>query len=152
MTQLLGEYEVKLDSKGRFRVPTALLSQLGEESDLGFVINRGFEKNLMLYPKKVWDAYSEEVNNLNSYNKDNLKFIRYFYRGAQKVSKDSSDRILVNKRLLDYAGIKGEMVLLALNNRIEIWANETYQLQLEEEPEDFADIASHVMGGINPES
>ena len=41
--QLLGEYEVRLDGKGRFRMPSGLLTQLGDWQRGNFVINRGFE-------------------------------------------------------------------------------------------------------------
>jgi len=51
MVQLLGEYDCKIDAKGRLRMPSALLKQLGELESYKFVVNRGFEKCLMLYPE-----------------------------------------------------------------------------------------------------
>ena len=149
MQQLLGEYECKMDAKGRMRLPSALIAQLGEEELHQFVINRGFEKCLMLYPDEVWSTISEQVNRLNQYNKKERDFQRYFYRGAQKVGLDSADRILVNKRLLEYAGIEKDVILMAVNDRIEIWSKEQYDLMLENEPEDFSDLAQDVLGG-NP--
>ena len=121
--RLLGEYECKLDAKGRFRVPSDLITQLGEPEDgkHEFVVNRGFEKCLMVYPKAVWDQITAEINALNLYDKKNRAFVRYFYRGAQRVALDSADRILVSKRLLQYAEAEKEVVLMAYQNRIEIW-------------------------------
>lgn len=145
MQQLLGEYECKIDAKGRMRLPTGLINQL-EGEELNFVINRGFENCLMLYPEKVWDAITEEVNGLNQYDKRNRDFVRYFYRGAQKVSLDGADRILVSKRLLEYAGIDKDVILAAVNDRIEVWAKDKYDLMLDEEPMDFSDLAQVVLG------
>lgn len=88
--QLLGEYECKIDAKGRMRMPSGLIAQLGEGEALSFVINRGFEQCLMLYPEPVWERITNEINQLNLYNKKNRNFVRYFYRGAQKVSMDLS--------------------------------------------------------------
>jgi MraZ protein len=147
--QLLGEYECKIDAKGRMRMPSGLIAQLGEGEALSFVINRGFEQCLMLYPEPVWERITNEINQLNLYNKKNRNFVRYFYRGAQKVSMDSADRILVSKRLLEYAGIDKEVVLSAYNDRIEIWAADQYEALLDEEPEDFSDLAEDVLGRAN---
>jgi len=54
MDKLTGEYECKVDSKGRLRLPATLIKQI-HEIELGFTLNRGFEKHLIMYPKKVWD-------------------------------------------------------------------------------------------------
>ena len=147
--QLLGEYECKIDAKGRMRMPSGLIAQLAAEEASTFVINRGFEKCLMLYPEVVWDKITNEINQLNLYNKKNRDFVRYFYRGAQKVALDSADRILVSKRLLEYAGVDKEVILSAYSDRIEIWAKQEYELLLDEEPADFSDLAEDVLGKVN---
>lgn len=144
--QLLGEYECKLDPKGRLRLPSGLIGQLGEGRQIRFVINRGFEKCLMLYPEPVWLKISEEINQLNTYNKKNRDFMRYFYRGAQEIELDGADRILLPKRLQEYAGIDKDVILSAYNGRIEIWAQEEYDRMMEEEPTDFSDLAEDVLG------
>ena len=151
--QLLGEYECKIDAKGRMRLPSGLIGQLGEKEQDEFVINRGFEKCLMLYPIEVWDKISEEVNQLNLYNKKNRDFVRYFYRGANKVVMDSADRVLVSKRLLEYAEVEKEVILSAYSDRIEIWSKDQYDMLLDDEPMDFSDLADDVLGSIsnNPE-
>jgi len=146
MQQLLGEYECKMDAKGRMRLPSGLISQLGEAEVDTLVINRGFENCLMLYPESVWDRISEEVNSLNIYNKKNRAFVRYFYRGAQKLSVDSADRILVPRRLQEYAAIEKEVILSAVNDRIEVWARDQFDLLLEDEPDDFSGLAEEVLG------
>ena len=150
--QLLGEYECKIDAKGRMRLPSGLIGQLGEKEQYEFVINRGFEKCLMLYPVEVWDKISEEVNQLNLYNKKNRDFVRYFYRGANKVMMDSADRVLVAKRLLEYAGIEKDVILSAYNDRIEIWAKDQYDMLLDDEPMDFSDLADDVLGKVTNNS
>ena len=145
MPQLLGEYECKVDAKGRMRMPTGLISQLGEEEP-AFVVNRGFENCLMLYPEKVWDDISREVNGLNQYDKRNREFVRYFYRGAQRLTMDSADRILLPKRLQEYAGIDKDVIMVAVNDKSEIWAQEKYDRMLDEEPVDSSDLAQVVLG------
>ncbi len=150
MQQLLGEYECKIDPKGRFRMPSDLIGQMGEGAK-SFVVNRGFEKCLMLYPEPVWERITTEINQLNLYNKKNRDFVRYFYRGAQKLELDSADRLLITKRLLEYAGIDKDVILSAYNDRIEVWAKDQYDLLLDEEPDDFSDLAEEVLGKTKTE-
>ena len=152
MSQILGEFECKIDAKGRMRLPATLIKQLGGEEAASFVINRGFEKCLVLYPKKEWEKISHSVDKLNTYVRKNREFVRYFYRGATEVKPDSVDRVLLTKRLLEYAGIKKEVILSPIKGTIEIWAKERFDLLLEEEPENFEALAEDVMGDLKEEN
>ena len=146
MPQLHGEYECKIDAKGRIRMPSQLLRQLGESGPYSFFINRGFEKCLMIYPKKVWDKNLERMKKLNVYRTQDRNFIRYFFRGVSDVVTDSADRILLNKGLLNYAEVQKEVVLFAYLDRIELWDKQTYEKWLNQEPQDFASLAEQVLG------
>lgn len=146
MTRFIGEYDCKVDAKGRIKLPAALKKQMMPEAKDKFVINRGFEQCLVLYPFNEWEAISAEVNRLNLYVKKNREFIRYFYRGASEVNLDGLTRMLLPKRLLEYAGIKSELVLFAYSNRIEVWDRKIYDRLLTTEPKDFSSLAEDVMG------
>ena len=146
MTNFIGEFDCKLDAKGRLMLPSGLRKQLDPAAQERFVLNRGFEKCLVLYPKNEWEGISSEVNKLNQYVKKNREFIRYFYRGASELELDNTGRLLLPKRLLDYAGAEKEVVLFAYQNRIEVWDKKTYEGLLTDEPDDFADLAEEVMG------
>ncbi|AFD07778.1 division/cell wall cluster transcriptional repressor MraZ [Solitalea canadensis] len=147
MIQFIGEYDCKIDPKGRVMIPAGLKKQLPEEAADKFVINRGFEKCLVLYPYNEWQKISAEVNKLNLYNQKNRNFARYFFRGATELSLDANGRILLPKSLLEYAGITNDLVLFPYSNRIEVWSKDAYDNLLNEEPEDFAMLAEEVMGG-----
>ncbi len=146
MSHFLGEFDCKLDAKGRMMVPSSLKKQLPEAEREGLVINRGFEKHLVIYTKKEWDSITEELSKLNAYEKKSRDFIRYFTRGATELSLDSANRILFPKALMEYAGITGEVVLSCVLNKIEVWAKDAYDNQLDSEPENFANLAEDVMG------
>jgi MraZ protein len=145
MTNLIGEYECKIDAKGRFMLPAGLKKQLPPEVQDKFVVNRGFENCLVLYPQNVWKVISDEVNQLNLYNKKNRDFVRYFYRGASELILDSVNRLLLPKQLTEYAGIDKEIVLFAFSNRVEIWSKAAYTRLQTNEPEDFSSLAEEVM-------
>lgn len=146
MQQFLGEFECRLDDKGRLRLPSDLLRQMSGAEKMGFVVNRGFENCLVMYPKAEWDKLSAEINQLNMYVKENRDFVRYFFRGASELNLDASERVNFPKTLLDYISATKEVVLFAYFNRIEIWSKEMYENMLNEEPGDFAKLAEKVMG------
>lgn len=149
MVQLLGEFDCKLDTKGRLMVPSNLKKQLPNVEQEGLVINRGFEKHLVIYPKKVWEGIVEELSKLNQYQKKTREFIRFFTRGATELTLDASGRVNLPKSLLEFAGIEGEVVLACQFDKIELWSKEAYDSLLDSEPEDFANLAEDVMGNIN---
>lgn len=146
MANFIGEFECKIDVKGRILLPAGLKKQLAPEAQEKFVVNRGFEKCLVLYPLNEWTVISTEINQLNLYTKKNRDFVRYFYRGASELSLDNTNRLLFPKQLLEYADIDKDVVLFAYSNRIEVWAKGLYDNLLTDEPEDFSQLAEDVMG------
>ncbi len=146
MSHLLGEYDCKLDAKGRMMIPVGLKKQLPEAESEGLVINRGFEKHLVIYTRKEWNKIIEELSKLNQYEKRTREFIRYFTRGASELMLDSSGRVLLPKTLLDYAVINADVVLSCQFTKIEVWAKDAYDAQMDNEPESFANLAEEVMG------
>ena len=149
MTCFLGEFECRLDTKSRIVLPAAFKKQLPPEAEGRFVMNRGFEKHLVLYPRHEWEVISAEVNRLNLYVKKNRAFVRYFFRGATEIALDGAGRLLLPKRLLAYSEVNNEVVLFGYNNRIEVWARELYYNLMDDEPEDFADLAEELMGSVS---
>jgi MraZ protein len=146
MTQLLGEFDCKLDAKGRLMVPAALKKQLPNAENDGLIINRGFEKNLVIYPKQVWDAVVADLAKLNIYDQENRAFVRAFTRGATELSLDAAGRVLLPKSLVEYAGIGSDLVLACQLDRIEVWDKKAYEDIFDDVPANFASLAQKVMG------
>lgn len=147
MSNFLGEFDCKLDAKGRMMIPSGLKKQLPEAESEGLVINRGFEKHLVIYTRQAWDKIVEDLSKLNRYEIKTRDFIRYFTRGASELMLDSANRVLLPKALLEYAGIGAEIVLSCQFDKIEVWARDSYDTNLDNEPENFALLAEEVMGG-----
>lgn len=149
MLSFLGEYDVKVDSKGRLKLPSGLKKQLHPDNQDKFVLSRGIEEHLNLYPLNEWNKMVAEINKLNPYVKKNREFVRYFLRGATELILDANDRLNLPKKLMDFAGLDKEIVLFAHGNKIEVWSKDRYNDIMEDEPLDFADLAEEVMGNIN---
>ena len=137
MLSLAGEFEVKIDERGRFKLPQKLIEQLGNGRKLDFILNRGFDKNIIMYPREVWEQKTKEINQLSIYDKKERQALRYYYRGVTEVSNDTADRILIPSLLMEYAGIQKDLVILAFTDIIEIWSKEDYERMIETEPDDF---------------
>lgn len=150
MNALTGQYEVKVDGKGRLRLPTDLLRQIPQETNTKYVINKGLDNCLRLYPIVQWNAITDEMNKkLNWFQSKEREFLRYFYQAATQVDLDSNDRVLIPKRLTDAVGIKDEVVILAFGDVIEIWNSEVYYGTVAKEPENFAQMADEIWSKLN---
>ncbi|MEP7269537.1 MAG: division/cell wall cluster transcriptional repressor MraZ [Saprospiraceae bacterium] len=150
MFRLTGEYQATIDDKGRLKMPSGLAKQfLDQAIALNFMINRGFEKCLNIYPKTVWEETAAKVDRLNIYDQDERQFMRYFYRGATAVIADTAERLLIPKSLADFAGLKKEIVLFAYQNMVELWDAKEYEAALANEPGQFSELATKVFGNKN---
>jgi MraZ protein len=128
MLNLTGEYECKLDSKLRLALPAGLKKQLPPADQGRFVMNRGFEKHLNLFPFTQWQTYCEEVESgLNLLQSGDRAYMRNVRRGASELNLDNAGRLLLPKRLLDYAGITEEVILVGFGRWIECWDVELYE-------------------------
>jgi MraZ protein len=148
-TNLIGEFECRLDDKSRIILPAALKKQISPEAHDSFVMNRGFEGCLVLYPQNVWNETTARMNKLNLFIKENRQFVRAFNNGATPLSLDSQNRLLLPKQLLDFASIDREIILFAYSDRIEVWNKKRYLELVSAEPGDFAQLAEKVMGNPN---
>lgn len=144
MTSFLGEYEVAVDAKGRFLLPSGFRKQLAEGTGERFVINRGIENCLTVYTIDTWNAVSEKINRLNDLKPNVRQFKRLFLNGATIVEVDSADRLLIPKQLQEYAGIKKDAVLSAQGNKLELWDKDTYYNYLREHVGGFSKLAEEV--------
>lgn len=146
MISFLGEYDATIDAKGRFLLPAGLKKQLPQDDSAQFVINRGFEKCLTLYPLQSWNPLFSKISSLNDFNPKVREFRRYFLNGATQVETDTANRILIPKNLMDHAGLKKDIVLVSALNKIEIWDKQQYQQFFETfTAETFSDLANEVM-------
>lgn len=151
MLNLLGEYEISLDSKGRFLLPSSFRKQLPEGSGERFVINRGFENCLTLYPLDTWNEIAAQVDKMSDFKPKVREFKRLFRNGASFVDVDSAGRVLVPKILLEHTGIKKDIVFTAQGNKVELWDKDTYYAYINEHKDNFSDLAEEVTrGSVNP--
>ncbi len=146
MAGFLGEYEATIDAKGRFLLPGGIKKQMPEGTST-IVISRGFEKNLLIYPLKAWEAIEEKIKKLNDFNPKVSQFRTLFVGGASYVELDTAGRILLPPSLKEYAGLSKDIVLASDIDKIKIWDSVKYKKLFEDNsPDAFASLAMEVMG------
>ena len=150
-TSFIGEFDCKLDAKGRLTIPSGLFKQLPATQKEKFVVNRGvFQKCLILYPMAAWEAIMNDLAKLNRFSKENDTFIRQFTNGAIEIEVDNVNRILLPKRLTEYAGIEKDVVLSSSLNKIEIWSDKNFKAEMDNfDQKAFEVLAEKVMSKID---
>ena len=103
----MGEYNHTIDAKGRLIIPSRFRELLGEE----FVLTRGLDGCLSIYPMDEWVAFEEKLRALPLTNKDARTFSRFFVAGATTCQLDKQGRILVPQTLRQFAGLDKDVVL-----------------------------------------
>ncbi len=147
MSRFLGEYEVAMDAKGRFLVPSGFRKQLAEGGSVRFVLNRGMDRFVALYTWEEWEKVTARFDKMNGFNPKVEQFKRLFLNGATVVEPDSAGRILVPKPLQKYAGLEKELVFFCNMDKVEIWDKDTYHKYMNDNAAQYAALAQEVMGG-----
>ena len=149
MSSLIGEYDCKVDAKGRFMFPIDLRKQMEAIFDKGFVVNRNLhQKCLVLYPITEWNKLNNKLSKLNRLIKANDVFVRKFTGGATNIEADTSGRVLIPKSLSQHAEIKADIKVVGSNNVIEIWDKILYEEFLNQDI-NIEQLAQDVLGGLN---
>lgn len=132
----MGEYNYSIDEKGRLTIPVKLREQLGHD----FIITRGLDNCLFIYPKNEWDKVIEKYRELPN-TKDARNFMRFFLSGATTNELDKQGRINIANSLIKYAGLQKDCVIIGVNERLEVWDKERWNNFIEANEDIISDIA-----------
>lgn len=110
-----GEYQHTLDAKGRLFIPAKLREQLGD----GFVVTKGLDGCLFLYPQKAWDELEQKIRQLPMSKSRGLQ--RFFLSSAADVTVDRQGRIVIPTTLRSYANLERDVVVIGVGERAELW-------------------------------
>ena len=136
---LMGEYHHIIDEKGRLTIPSKIRYELGD----GFVITRGLDNCLSIYPKVEWNSIIEKYKLLPQ-TKDVRNFMRIFLSGATVLEFDKQGRINIPSTLIEFANLTKECIIIGVNNRIEIWSQDNWNNFIKVNEDNFSDIADNL--------
>jgi len=140
-----GEYEHKLDNKGRIIIPSTFREVSKEHYIEKFYITRGLDGCLFMFSEEEWRQQESKFKSLSFTKREARKFNRLFFAGAVEVVPDKQGRMLLPTYLKSYAEIKREIIFVGVSNRIEIWSRDKWNGFYNASKDSFEDIAERLM-------
>ncbi len=148
MYSFKGQYEYSIDEKGRISFPAKMRKVLSPSAQDRFVIVRGIENCLYLYPENEWQNVEQALSQANNFTRSGRIAKRNFLRYAEDVALDKQNRIAIPTDHSTYAGISSKAVFIGMGQYIEIWSPEKLNEADENLDADaFEEIFEQVMGG-----
>ena len=143
-----GEYRNSLDSKNRLNIPAKFRKALDPVNDRSFVLTRGFDQCLLLYPLNEWQDVETQLSQLSSIRSRDRDFVRSITRHATPVQYDGQGRIPIPESLIIFSGIQKDVSVVGMIKKIELWnplvLNEQDERQDSVVGKDFDDLANEI--------
>jgi len=131
-----GEYQYKVDEKGRLPLPPKFRREMRD----GVILTKGIEKSIDVYPLAEWkrlaDTLAAKVITPASLRRLN----RAVFGSAFSVSFDGQGRITLPLPLRSYAEIGDSVVVVGANARVELWNEELWRAEAASSGEQVVDI------------
>jgi len=140
----MGEYHHSIDDKNRLIIPSSLRQQTKDNKD-EFIITRGLEQSLFLYPTLEWQSLGERLRNLSTAKSNSRAFVRLLFSGAHPVQPDSQGRITLPQGLKNFAQIEEKIVIIGAFNKIEIWSEERWEKYYKQQRSIFEELSEKIM-------
>jgi MraZ protein len=119
-----GEYEYRIDEKGRMPVPPKFRSELKGQS---IMLTPGVERCLNVYPSSEWKKVAAAMTTGPIAPNKLRRLNRALFATAFSIQLDGQGRIILPPPLRGYAGIEEEVVIAGVNNYFEIWNKEEWE-------------------------
>lgn len=137
----MGEYQHNLDDKGRLTIPAKFREALGES----FVVTRGLDHCLFLYPQAEWARLEEKLKALPLTQRDARAFVRFLLSGATECELDKQGRIPLPASLREHAQLERDAVIIGVGTRVEVWNRENWRAYMQSAEGAFEEIAEKIV-------
>ncbi|MCM2678770.1 division/cell wall cluster transcriptional repressor MraZ [Echinimonas agarilytica] len=129
-----GANSISLDSKGRLAIPSryreVLMNQCGGRLVCTIDVNSAC---LLLYPLPEWEAIELKLRQLSTMRPAERRLQRLLIGHATDCDMDKNGRLLLPATLRKHAALEKQMMLVGQSNKFEIWSEENWQAQVEED-------------------
>ena len=140
-----GEYEHSLDTKGRVIIPAKFREIFKEHYAEKFYLTRGLDQCLFVFTEETWKTQERKFREMPFTKSESRRFNRLYFSGACDVVCDKQGRILVPDYLKQFAGIKIDVVIIGVSDRIEIWSKEKWERFYSDNKGSFEDLAEKLV-------
>lgn len=133
----IGEHQHIIDDKSRVIMPSKFREDLG----YNFIMTKGLDNCLFVYPKEEWMVLEEKLRSLPLTNRDARAFVRFFFAGATECTLDKQGRVLIPSNLREHAKLTKEAVIIGVATRIEIWSKKEWDTYNDDDSLSYDSIA-----------
>jgi MraZ protein len=121
---LTGTHPRTLDDKKRLVLPKRIREQVGDVTQL--FVTPGPDQSLWIYTKDELERLSAKLDQTPATDVEARVFRRLFFAQMEAVEIDRTGRILVPERLVQFAGLEHEVVLLGVRDHLELWDSQRW--------------------------
>lgn len=133
----IGEFNHKLDTKGRIIIPAKFRELLGTK----LVLTRGIDGCITVYTMEQWNEIYEKLKKLPTTKKEVRAYIHLIASKASECEFDSQGRILIPPALIKDANLTKNCVIVGSITHAEIWDEERWIAHYNAAAENFEEIA-----------
>jgi MraZ protein len=139
---LRGNYTVRMDEKGRIKLPAAYRRYVDEHYGPEFYVTSLTGECARLYPMKEWLAIEEKLQAAGTMDAAVRKFLDRTNYYGQLAEMDAQGRILVHPLLRQSAELAGDVAVLGYLQYLEVWELDKFRARLESQPYTAEDAAA----------
>jgi MraZ protein len=144
MSSFKGSYLYSVDSKGRVNLPAKLRKYVSPEANDLFVVTRGYDNCIFIYPQDEWNRLEASIRQLSSTNPKHRFFTRTLCQYATELQLDGQARLSIPRELLQMAGLQNEALIIGVLERIEIWHPARFEEYQKAQSESYETVAQTV--------
>lgn len=116
---LTGTYPRTVDEKGRLALPKRLRDLLAEPTML--LVMQGPDKCLWLFTEAEMERLATKLDEAPAFDAEARVVRRLLYGQTETVELDRTGRLLIPERLMQFAGLGREVVLIGVRDHLELW-------------------------------
>ncbi|MEK6247713.1 MAG: division/cell wall cluster transcriptional repressor MraZ [Planctomycetales bacterium] len=143
---LTGTFNRSIDEKQRLTIPKDLRAALREVLEGVFYVAPGTDGSLVIYDETSFLRLADRLSGASPAQRDVRAFGRLFYAQARRVALDKQGRLRVPPELFDWAGLKGEAVMVGVGDHLELWESERWGQYTAERREHYDELAESAFG------
>jgi MraZ protein len=145
MAAFRGSYQHSIDHKGRVSIPARFRRQLSGEADETFVIVRGLEACIALYPSDEFRRLDERLRSRSFSDETNRRYQRMLLFDSRDEVLDAQGRVALPPRLITHAKLAKEVLVVGLLDHLEIWNPDLFEKYLGSTDKSYEEIAGELL-------
>lgn len=145
MAMFRGSYRHSIDHKGRISIPSRFRRLLSGRASNTFIVLRGLEACVALYPLDEWQRMEERLRGRSFHDETNRRFLRMMSLDLNEGALDAQGRVMIPPRLLAHAQLQREAMVNGVTDHIEIWDPVLFEAYLAGTNRSYEDMAGELL-------